>query len=237
MIPRNPLAIGPAASGLVRSQLWDLYCRKAYVLDNMDLAGLSMTLFDVAIGSSYLPVGGIAGTTPQLTVGNSDTNLDTPGQIPFDYMLIHGLSLQPINTQMGSGETADDDYIEDYALVAGSILQEAYVTLKVDETEISRLIFQDAPGAGQFSSGPGDASSNGVAFVSNGLPLVSNYLDYSSEGPIALKKSSRLKVTIQFGPNFLNFTGAYNKYFPDSTASQNTYLRAVLKAYRAVPAQ
>ncbi len=231
MTPRG--AIGPGASSTLRGQLWDLYCQKYFVLDNMDLAGLTMTLFDIGLGTgAYLPLGGIGGVTQQVTVTKSDTNLDTQGSIPYEGMTVSGLALQAINTQMGAGETGNNDFLPDWAPLANSMLQGSYVTLEIDDTKVARILMMDAPGASAPYQSAADGT-NGSGAIINGFPLVNNYLDFGFD-PIKLRKNTRIKLEITFGQMFKNYSGCYNLYYPDSSIQTgcelNTAIRAVLKS-------
>lgn len=228
---------GPSALSVRRKQLWDLYSRKFFCLASAaDLAGQIVNFFDVAIGSSYLPVGGTAGTTPQWTVQESDTNLDTPGQVPFP-MVFHGISIQVGNLQLTPGTVGAASDLAFWPYVVQEILNDTYVTVKINDNEWDRMLVIDAPGAG----GPSGFAAQGttaaltvgasISVATNGLPVASNYKDYATEGPLQLAAGSRLKVSMKFGPRMVNQSGT-SVYLPSISGNQPTFIRVILKGYR-----
>lgn len=234
---------GPGVSDVNRGQFWDLYSRKFFCLASAaDLAGTSTNFFDVAIGSSYLPVGGTAGSTPQWTVGESDTNLDTPGQVPFNRFVIHGFSVQFVNLQLTPGTVGGVNDLTHWSPVVQSLLYDSYCTFKVNDNEWIRCLAVDLPGAGGLagfaSAGTTAALTVGASNsgVTNGTPHVSNYLDISNDGALVLNKSDRIKFTLKFGPGMLNQSGT-SVYKPSISANQPTAIRVVLKAHRTDRAQ
>jgi hypothetical protein len=243
-LPPTPSNLGPGGSQMKRDrQLWDLYSRKFFCLASAaDLANTALNFFDVAIGSSYLPIGGTAGTTPQWTVSESDTNLDTPGQVPFDKFVIHGVALQLVNLQLTPGTVGGVNDLAFWPAVANSILYDSYVTLKINDNEWLRCNAVDLPGAGglsgAFAQGTTAALTVGASAqaVTNGMALASNYLDFSADGPLELNKSDRIKMTLRFGPGMLNQSGT-SVYKPSISANQPTAIRMILKAYRNERAQ
>ena len=228
---------GPGALRVARKQLWDLYSRKFFCLASAaDLAGQLVNFFDVAIGSSYLPVGGTAGTTPQWTVVESDTNLDTPGQVPF-HMVFHGVSIQIGTLQLTPGTVGGVGDLAFWPYVVQEILYDSYCTLKINDNEWDRMLAVDAPCAGGLAGfaaqGTTAALTVGASIsgVTNGTPHSSNYKDYSGEGPLELAAGSRLKFSLRFGPGMVNQSGT-SVYKPSISANQPTFIRVILKGYR-----
>lgn len=233
---------GPGILGINRTQPFDIYSRKFFALASAaDLAGQVINFFDVAIGSSYLPVGGTAGSTPQWTVQEADTNLDTPGQVPFP-MIIHGLAIQVGNLQLTPGTVGGVNDLAFWPNIVNSLLNDSYCVLKINDNEWDRFNAIDAPAAGGLTGFAAQGTTSAltvgasISGVTNGLPVASNYKDYASEGAIVLPKGSRLKVTIKFGPGMLNQSGT-NVYKPTISVNQPSFWRVVLKCTRTDSAQ
>ncbi len=227
-------AVGPGASGFKIGSQWDVYSRKQFCLASAaDLAGQSLTLFDIGIGSNYLPVGGTVNTTPQVNVTNQDTNLDTPGQMPFDFYSIQGIALQFPNTQLTPGTVGGVNDKSFWPSVVEAILYDSYCTLKINDTEFLRCLAVDIPCAGGPSGfaamGTTGALTVGASqgAITNGAPFVNNFLSFG-QFPLNLEKSDRVKFTLTFGPSMVNQSGT-SVYKPSISAAQPTFIRAILK--------
>jgi len=224
---------GPGALKIQRVQLWDLYSTKPLYNDT-NLNGQTFDLFDTKSGDTGLPVNGVAGTSPLYTYRDADTNLDSPGNIPFD-MFIHGLSLDMFVRQYTPGTVGSVNDLVNWWQGKQALLTDTAATLKLNDLDVDRLTFDQAPAGSGFygntSQGTTAALTVGASAgnISNGIPLAGNYRSYANEGPFFCKKNSTIKFKGQFGNSVL---AAAQQYKPANTGTPTIFARAVLRGFR-----
>lgn len=226
-------AIGPGTLPIKKIQLWDLYSRIGLYLDE-DLKGQNFTLFDYAKGNA-IEIINADNTSPKYTATMADTNIKSPGNNPYD-MFIHGISMSVQCLQHTSGTPGGVDDISAFRQSAQAILQDTYVTLKLNDTEVDQFTLIDAPEAGgPFLSGGAMGTTAALATgasmsaLTNGFPDASNYRNYLNEGPFFIVANSTIEMAGIFGNSLLT---AEMTYKPDKTLRPRVFIRAVLKGMR-----
>lgn len=225
-------AIGPGTLTIQRVQLWDLYSRRPVYLD-ADLKGKELVLFNYKVGDVISAVNSVA-TSPPYQASKADTNLDSAGNNPYD-MFVHGLSMdyQILAATTGTVGTAND--LATWPSLKAALLMDTYVMLKLNDTEVDKLTFIDAPAgngvAGFAAMGTTAALTVGASMqgVTNGNPDASNFRNYLNEGPFFIAKNSTILMEGQFGNSLLtaNFT-----YKPAATLAPTVFVRARLVGMR-----
>jgi hypothetical protein len=226
-------ANGPGVLNIKRVQLWDLYSTKPMYNDT-NLAGQNFTLFDMKPGDAILPINGVAGTSPLYQVSDADTNIDSPGNIPFD-VFIHGLGLEILNRQHTPGTVGTVNDLAFWWTSKQAFLSDIYAKININELDVDRLTWVDAP----YGGGPDGFSAMGttaaltvgasIAGVTNGQALAGNYRSYFNEGPFFCKTNSTIKFNGTFGRSLVSANMVYK---PANTGAAFLFLRATFKCFR-----
>jgi hypothetical protein len=225
-------SVGPGTLQIKRVQLWDLYSILPMYNDS-NLNGLQADLFNFK-PNDVISGPGFTSSSPAYKASRADTNIDSPGNIPFD-MFIHGMSLDLINRQYTSGTVGTVNDMANWPFVKAAMLSDMYAYLKINDNELDRLTFLDAPAGGGVdgfaSQGTSAALTTGASMsaVNNGQPHVSNYRSYINEGPFFSKQNSTLAMSFQFGNSAL---AASTVYKPAATGAPAIFVKAVLRGFR-----
>lgn len=225
-------SIGPGTLRIQRVQLWDLWSIMPFYND-ANLNGQTFELFTFA-PQQTVSGPGFTAASPAYKATKADTNIDSPGNIPFD-MFIHGLSLDIINRQQTSGTVGTVNDMQAFQFYKAAILSDIYAYLKLNDNEVDRLTFMEAPAAAGFDGYAAQGTTAALtvgAFtgvLNNGQPHVSNYRSYANEGPFFAAKNSTLQLAGQFGNSAL---AASTIYKPANTGAPALFLKAVLRGFR-----
>lgn len=225
-------SVGPGSLQIKRVQLWDLYSIMPLYNDG-NLNGVNFELFSFK-PNDIISGPGFTTASPQYKASKSDTNVDSPGNIPFD-MFIHGLSLDFILRQYNSGTPGGVNDASAWPIAKAALLSDTYAALTLNDNEVDRLTFLEAPAgagvSGFAAMGTTAALAAGASMMgaSNGTPDVANYRSYANEGPFFCKQNSTLKMQVQFGNSVL---AASQTYKPANTGAPTIFAKAVLRGFR-----
>ena len=232
-------AVGPGATPgqIQRVQLWDLYSTLPMYNDS-DLFGKNATLFsfkanDVVSGPGFIT------TSPAYKATIADTNIDSPGNIPFD-MFMHGLSFELINRQLVPGIVGTANDLAFWSTAKAAYLSDTALSLNINNLDVDILPVLEAPAGaglwGSFSQGTSAALTAGASqsTTSNGWPSAGNYRNYANEGPFFFPKNTTIKAKIDFGNAWVAANAVYK---PVNTGTAAIFLKCTLRGFRIWYAQ
>lgn len=223
---------GPSANKLQRVQKWDLYSTMPFYNDG-NLNGVGGALFSFGVRDTVVGPGFVA-ASPPYQASNADTNMDSKGNLPFDFLMT-GLSLEVINRQYTPGTVGTANDLAFWPALKSAMMSDMYAKLTLNDTDLDRLPFLEAPAGagiwGAMAMGTSAALTVGASqnVLSNGWPDAMNIRDYTQQGPIFIALNSTVNVNFQFGNSVL---AASTVYKPVSTGAPTLFVKGVLRGLR-----
>jgi hypothetical protein len=227
-------SVGPGSTpGMIqRVQLWDVFYTLPFYNDS-DLAGKTFTMFNAAKNQQVTGPGFVT-ASPAYNLSSADTNLDAPGNLPFD-LFIHGLSFDIITRQQTPGTVGTANDLANFPPMKAAYLSDLALALNINNNDLDLFTAIEAPAGagmwGSFAQGTTAALTVGASMgaTSNGWPAAGNYRNYANEGPFYCPTNTTLKLNGQFGNSIL--TGS-TTYKPVSTGAPALFLKCVLRGFR-----
>jgi len=225
-------AVGPGVKQIQRVQLWDLWSTLPMYNDS-DLAGKKASLFTFK-ENDVLSGPGFTTASPAYKASAADTNIDSPGNIPFD-MFIHGISFDFINRQQIPGTVGSANDLVFWNAAKAAYLTDTQLAFNLNNTDLDLFPAIEAPAAaGMWAAGAMGTTAALTAGASlsansNGWPSAGNYRNYSNEGPFFAPENTTIKVNMNFGNSWL---AANTVYKPANTGAPAIFAKCVLRGFR-----